>query len=161
MTAVADETLPRQRASTEVQFDRTPPHDIPAEQAVLGGMMLSKDACAEVFDIVQGVDFYRPAHATIFDTILDLYGRGEPADAITVAAALADSGDLGRIGGAPYLHTLIASVPTAANAGWYARSVADTAMQRRLIEAGMRIVQLGYRGGGALGKPMKDVAMLA
>ena len=68
-------------------------------------------------------DFYRPAHATIFDAILDLYGRGEPADPITVAAALADSGDLARVGGAPYLHTLIASVPTAANAAYYARIV--------------------------------------
>ena len=105
------------------QYDKTPPQDVAAEQCVLGGMLLSKDAIADVVEILKSNDFYRPVHATIFDAILDLYGRGEPADPITVAAALADSGDLGRIGGAPYLHTLIASVPTAANAAYYARIV--------------------------------------
>lgn len=161
MTATVDDTLPRQRVSAEGASGSTPPQDIPAEQAALGGMMLSKDACTDVFDIVQGIDFYRPAHATIFDTIVKLYGQGAPVDNISVGTALYESGDLLRVGGAPYLHTLISAVPTAANAGWYARAVADTAMQRRLIEAGMRIVQLGYRGGDALGKPMKDIAMLA
>ena len=90
------------------QFDKTPPQDVAAEQCVLGGMLLSKDAIADVVEILKTNDFYRPVHATIFDAILDLYGRGEPADPITVAAALADSGDLARVGGAPYLHTLIA-----------------------------------------------------
>src|SRR5918998_6120311 len=92
-------------------FEKTPPQDVAAEQCVLGGMMLSKDAIADVVEILRVNDFYRPAHATIFDAILDLYGRGEPADPITVAAALADAGEIGRVGGAPYLHTLIASVP--------------------------------------------------
>ena len=83
------------------QFDKTPPQDVAAEQCVLGGMLLSKDAIADVVEILKSTDFYRPVHATIFDAILDLYGRGEPADPITVSATLADSGDLGRIGGAP------------------------------------------------------------
>ncbi|MFY1688884.1 replicative DNA helicase [Plantactinospora sp. WMMB782] len=143
------------------QFDKTPPQDIAAEQCVLGGMLLSKDAIADVVEILRTNDFYRPVHSTVFDAILDLYGRGEPADAITVAAALADSGDLARIGGAPYLHTLIASVPTAANASYYARIVGERAVLRRLVEAGTRIVQLGYGSSGGGGRDVDDVVDLA
>ena len=66
-------------------FGRQPPQDLAAEQAVLGGMLLSKDAIADVLELVRGVDYYRPAHELIHDAILDLFGRGEPADAITVA----------------------------------------------------------------------------
>ncbi|TCB92019.1 replicative DNA helicase [Micromonospora zingiberis] len=143
------------------QFDKTPPQDIAAEQCVLGGMLLSKDAIADVVEILKTNDFYRPVHATIFDTILEIYGRGEPADAITVAAALADSGDLARIGGAPYLHTLIASVPTAANAAYYARIVSERAVLRRLVEAGTRIVQLGYGTAGGGSRDVDDIVDLA
>ncbi|GAA0810692.1 replicative DNA helicase [Spirilliplanes yamanashiensis] len=143
------------------QFDRTPPQDVAAEQCVLGGMLLSKDAIADVVEILKSHDFYRPIHATVFDAILDLYGRGEPADPITVAAALADSGDLGRIGGAPYLHTLIAAVPTAANAAYYARIVSERAVLRRLVEAGTKIVQLGYGTGGNGGRDVDDIVDLA
>jgi replicative DNA helicase len=128
--------------------DRTPPQDIAAEQSVLGAMLLSKDAIADVVEIVRGHDFYRPAHETIFDTIIDLYGRGDPADAITVAAELTRRGELGRVGGAPYLHTLTASVPTAANAEYYADIVRERAILRRLVEAGTRIVQMGYGSDG-------------
>ena len=84
----------------------------------------------------------------IYDAILDLYGRGEPADAITVAAELTKRGDIARAGGAPYLHTLISSVPTAANAGYYAKIVLEHAIMRRLVEAGTKIVQLGYDQNG-------------
>src|SRR5215213_7377811 len=91
--------------------DRTPPQDNAAEQSVLGAMLLSKDAIADVADIVRGLDFYRPAHEVIHDAIIDLYGRGEPADPVTVAAELGRRGELVRIGGAPYLHTLSANVP--------------------------------------------------
>ena len=129
------------------EFDRTPPQDLPAEQSVLGGMLLSKDAIADVVEILRTGDFYRPAHATVFDAILDLYGRGEPADAVTVAAFLQDRGTLGRIGGAAYLHTLMSSVPTAANAGYYARIVAERAVNRAVIEAAQRVTQMAYAGG--------------
>ena len=135
-------------APMAVEFERTPPQNVEAEQSVLGGMLLSKDAIADVVEVLKSGDFYRPAHQTIFDVILDLYGRGEPADAITVSADLQRAGDLGRVGGAPYLHTLIAGVPTAANAGYYAQIVQDQAVLRRLVEAGTRIVQLGYGGQG-------------
>jgi replicative DNA helicase len=129
-------------------FERTPPHDIAAEQCVLGGMMLSKDAISDVLEVIKPADHYRPAHQIVHETILDLYGRGEPADAVTVAAELTKKGDIGKVGGAPYLHTLIASVPTAANAGYYARIVRERAILRRLVEVGTRIVQLGYAGDG-------------
>ncbi len=130
------------------EFGRTPPHDIAAEQCVLGGMLLSKDAISDVLDIIKGPDFYRPAHQIVYEAVLDLYGRGEPADAVTIAAELTRRGDISRVGGAPYLHTLIASVPTAANAGYYARIVRERAILRRLVEVGTRIVQLGYAGDG-------------
>jgi replicative DNA helicase len=127
-------------------FDRQPPQDITAEQSVLGGMLLSKDAIANVVEALRSGDFYRPAHQAVFDCILDLYGRGEPADAVTVSAELERRGELLRVGGAPYLHTLISVVPTAANAGYYAEIVASKAVLRRLVEAGTRVVQLGYHG---------------
>jgi replicative DNA helicase len=127
-------------------LDRQPPQDLAAEQSVLGGMMLSKDAIADVVEVLRSGDFYRPAHQLVYDCVLDLYGRGEPADAVMVAAELERRGELRRVGGAPYLHTLIATVPTAANAGYYASIVAEKAILRRLVEAGTRIVQLGYAG---------------
>ena len=128
------------------EFERTPPHDLAAEQCVLGGMLLSKDAISDVIEVIRPQDHYRPAHQVIHEVVLDLYGRGEPADAITVANELTRRGEIGRVGGAPYLHTLIASVPTAANAGYYARIVRERAILRRLVEAGTRIVQFGYAG---------------
>ena len=127
-------------------YGRQPPQDLAAEQSVLGGMLLSKDAIADVLERLRPGDFYRPAHQNIYDAILDLYGRGEPADAVTVAAELDRRGLLRRIGGAPYLHTLISTVPTAANAGYYATIVAEKALLRRLVEAGTRVVQYGYAG---------------
>jgi replicative DNA helicase len=128
--------------------DRTPPQDNAAEQSVLGSMLLSKDAIADVADIVRGVDFYRPAHEVIHDAIIDLYGRGEPADPVTVAAELQRRGELQRVGGAPYLHTLSANVPIAANAAYYGEIVREKAVLRRLVDAGTRIVQIGYAGEG-------------
>ncbi|TSA47611.1 MAG: replicative DNA helicase [Actinomycetales bacterium] len=140
--------LPNRTGRNEPEFERTPPQDLIAEQSVLGGMLLSKDAIADVIEVLRERDFYRPAHEIIYDTILDLYGRGEPADAVTVSAELTKRGDIARAGGAPYLHTLISSVPTAANAGYYAKIVRERAIMRRLVEAGTKIVQLGYSAEG-------------
>jgi replicative DNA helicase len=128
--------------------DRTPPQDMAAEQSVLGSMMLSKDAIGEVLEVVRGADFYRPSHELIFNAVADLGGRGEPADAITVANELQRRGELTRVGGAPYLHTLVANVPTAANGGYYAEIVREKAILRRLVDAGTKIVQIGYAGQG-------------
>jgi len=130
------------------EFERTPPHDLAAEQCVLGGMLMSKDAISDVLEVIRPQDHYRPAHQIVHEVILDLYSRGEPADAVTVANELTKRKELARVGGAPYLHTLMASVPTAANAGYYARIVRERAILRRLVEAGTRIVQLGYSGDG-------------
>jgi replicative DNA helicase len=128
--------------------DRTPPQDMAAEQSVLGSMLISKDAIADVTEAIRGTDFYRPSHETIYDVVLDLYGRGEPVDMVTVAAELQRRGELQRIGGAPYLHTLSANVPIAANAGYYAEIVREKAILRRLVDAGTKIVQIGYAGEG-------------
>ncbi|MDQ0092807.1 replicative DNA helicase [Paeniglutamicibacter psychrophenolicus] len=142
-------------ASTETSSDsqgsdygRTPPQDLVAEQSVLGGMMLSKDAIADCVEVLRGLDFYRPAHEAIYEAIIDLYGRGEPADAVTVSDLLTKRGEITRIGGPAYLHTLIQSVPTAANAGFYAEIVRERAVLRRLVDAGTKIVQLGYSQDG-------------
>src|SRR5438128_9515987 len=146
------------RPGTDVpseDYGRQPPQDLAAEQSVLGGMLLSKDAIADVLEKLRPGDFYKPAHQNVYDAILDLYGRGEPADAVTVAAELDRRGLLRRIGGAPYLHTLISTVPTAANAGFYAGIVAEKALLRRLVEAGTRVVQYGY--AGADGADVADI----
>ena len=130
-------------------WDRTPPNNVAAEQCVLGGMLLSKDAISDVIDVIRPADHYRPAHQIVHEAILDLYGRGEPVDAITVAAELTRTGLITKMGGAPYLHTLIASVPTAANAGYYAEIVKDQAILRRVAEAGTDMVRDAYAGKDA------------
>ncbi|TLP95069.1 replicative DNA helicase [Nesterenkonia salmonea] len=127
---------------------RTPPQDMVAEQSVLGGMMLSKDAIADVVEVVRGGDFYRPAHEMIFEAIIDLYGRGEPADVVTISDQLTKTQQLQRIGGPAYLHNLAQAVPTAANAAFYADIVRERAVLRRLVEAGTKIVQLGHTSDG-------------
>ncbi|WP_353815053.1 replicative DNA helicase [Agromyces sp. SYSU T00266] len=128
--------------------ERTPPHDLLAEQSALGGMMLSKDAVADVIETLRGIDFYVPKHEVVFNAILSLYSHGEPTDVIAVTDELTKTGELQRAGGVEYLHTLTSLVPTAANAGYYASIVAERALLRRLVEAGTRIVQMGYAGEG-------------
>ena len=128
--------------------DRVPPHDLLAEQSAIGGMLLSKDATADVLETVRPADFYIPKHELIFEAILALYSRGEPTDAIAVTDELTKQGELSRAGGPEYLHTLTSIVPTAANAGYYAGIVAEKAILRRLVEAGTRIVQMGYASEG-------------
>ena len=126
-------------------YDRVPPHNLDAEISVLGSMLLSRDAIAEVSEFVGPEDFYRGAHRTIFETARDLYDRGEPADPVTLADELDRRGTLGDVGGAVAIADLVASVPTAANALYYARIVADHALRRRLIDAGTQITRLGYQ----------------
>ncbi|NHC47361.1 replicative DNA helicase [Motilibacter aurantiacus] len=138
--------------------DRLPPQDVAAEQSVLGAMLLSKDAIADVVELLRGTDFYRPAHELIYDAVLDLYGKGEPADAVTVSAELTRRGEIAQVGGAAYLHTLISMVPTAANAGYYASIVRERAILRRLVEAGTKIVQMGYAGEGGTADEIVDAA---
>ncbi|MBP2704637.1 replicative DNA helicase [Microbispora sp. RL4-1S] len=140
--------FPAGPGGSDSTFERTPPSNIEAEQSVLGGMLLSKDAIADVIEVLRSDDFYRPAHQIIFDAVTDLYGRGEPADSVTVFDELQKRGEVARVGGGAYLHTLTVAVPTAANAGYYAKIVREQAVLRRLIEAGTRIVSYGYGGQG-------------
>lgn len=147
--SIAEFPNPSRRSINEIaEFERTPPQDLAAEQSVLGGMLLSKDAIADVIEILRSNDFYRPAHEIIYESIIELYGHGEPVDAVTVSAELTKRGEIAKVGGAPYLHTLLSSVPTAANANYYARIVREQSILRKLIEAGTKVVQLGYAGEG-------------
>ena len=123
---------------------RVMPHNLDAEQSTLGGMLLSQEAVAEVFEAVRSADFYSNRHEIIFNAIMQLFGRGEPTDVIAVTDELTKRGELVKAGGAEYLHSLASYVPTAANASYYAKIVAEKAVMRRLIEAGTRIAQSGY-----------------
>lgn len=129
---------------TRTRTDRVPPHNLEAEESVLGSMMLSNEAIAAVVEAVKPDDFYRPAHRRIFQTLLALYARGEPVDAITAVEELKRRGDLEEVGGALYVYNLVESVPTPASAGYYARIVAEHALLRRLIEAASRIMSTAY-----------------
>ncbi len=127
---------------------RVAPHNLEAEQSTLGGMLLSEEAVAEVIEITSGADFYASKHELIYDAIVTLFGRGEPTDVIAVTDQLNKNGNLLKAGGADYLHSLTSYVPTAANAGYYAKIVADKAVLRRLIDAGTKIAQSGYESQG-------------
>lgn len=139
-------------------YERTPPQNIEAEMSVLGGMMLSKDAIADVTEVIKAEDFYKPAHSMVFQVISDFFGKGEPADAVTVGGELQRRGELERVGGLPYLHSLVAAVPTAANAEYYAQIVREQSQLRSLVEVGTRIVQLGYTTDGAEVDSLIDLA---
>ena len=125
---------------------RQPPHDNEAEQGVLGAMLLSPTTVVEIIETLTPEDFYRPAHQLIYTAIIDLFSDNKEIDPVIVSARLDRNNDLDRVGGAPYLHTLISSVPTAANARYYAEIVAEKAILRKLVDAGTRVVQLGYEG---------------
>ncbi|MGW7514626.1 DnaB-like helicase N-terminal domain-containing protein [Streptomyces sp. NPDC054796] len=118
-----------------------PPHDLEAEQSVLGGMLLSPDAIDDVAATMDASDHYRPAHETIHRVIQRLHDQGQAVDPITVTHHLDQAGDLNRVGGPGYLHGLVDAVPTAAHAEYYAEIVREKADRRRLIEAGTRLVQ--------------------
>lgn len=139
-------------------FERVPPQDVDAEQAVLGGMLLSRRAIGEVARILtSGTEFYKPAHESIYDAILSVYARGgEAPDPITVAAELTKRGDIGRVGGASYLHTLVQTVPTAANSEYYAEIVAEHAAARGGIEEATRTIQALYARQGEATEILED-----
>jgi replicative DNA helicase len=145
MARTADDVRP---ARTE----RVPPHNIEAEESVLGAMMLSSEAIATVVEVMKPDDFYRLSHQRMYQVMIDLYARGEPVDAVTVVEALMRQGTIQEVGGPLYVHNLVESVPTPASAGYYARIVADHALLRRLIEAASRIMADAY---GIPGDPRK------
>jgi hypothetical protein len=137
VTAIDEPT--RRRLRPVPGPDRQPPHNLEAEEAVLGAVLASGRLLAEVAGLVEEVDFYRPAHRTIWRAMLRLADRGEPTDPVTVLGELDHAGELAEVGGGPFLHTLTEAVPTVANAGHYARLVAEAARRRRVIDLGIRL----------------------
>ena len=140
MATVPDYDAP----SPEGGYQRTPPYSLEAEISVLGSMLLSADAIAEVSESVNPADFYRGAHRTMFEAMCDLYDKGEPVDTVTLADELERRGKLADVGGAIAIADISAQVPTPANAVYYARIVTDRALKRRLIEAGSTLTKLGF-----------------
>jgi replicative DNA helicase len=125
---------------------RLPPQDLEAERSVLGAMLLSAEAMADVVEILDAEDFYRSAHGKIYSAVRALFGHGEPVDVITAVDALRRAGLLDEVGGALYLRDLVDEVPTPASAPHYARIVADAALRRRLIGAAADIMDVAYAG---------------
>lgn len=124
---------------------RVPPHNLEAEESVLGAMLLSREAIAAVMDArLDGADFYRPAHGHTFDAIVALYGAGEPVDPVTVADELRRAGLLDMVGGAAALVTISARTPATSSAAHYARIIGEHALLRRLIGVAGEIAELGY-----------------
>ncbi|MFD4224785.1 replicative DNA helicase [Streptomyces griseus] len=146
MTVVPHQPVP----ADEENFVRLPPQDIPAEQSVLGSMASWEQAAIDCQDILKPEDYYRPAHATIHQAIVDLRAKGEPCDPVQLGAYLRRQGDLDRVGGAPYLHILVQAVDSPANGSFHAEIVREKAILRRLTEAGMKITQSGYAGEGEI-----------
>jgi replicative DNA helicase len=124
---------------------RIPPQNVEAEESLLGAMLLSKDAIAAAVEAVRSEDFYKPAHAHLFEVITTLYAAGEPVDPITVAEALRREGRLDSLGGKQAILRIQTGTPAAANAAYYARIVADHALLRRLVAVGGEIAELGYQ----------------
>jgi replicative DNA helicase len=119
--------------------DRPPPHNLEAEEAVLGAILAAGQLLAEVAGVLEEADFYRPAHRAIWRAILRLADRGQPTDPVTVLGELDHAGELADVGGGPFLHTLVAAVPTVANAAHYAQLVAEAARRRRVIDLGIQL----------------------
>ena len=140
MVQAIDEARRRARSGGS----RVPPHNLDAEQSLLGAMMLSKDAIAAAVEFCRSEDFYKPAHSHVFDAITTLYGRGEPADPVTVADELGRAGLLEPSGGLPALVTLQADTPATTNAGRYAQIVEEHALLRRMIGVAGEIAEMGY-----------------
>lgn len=126
---------------------RVPPHNLEAEQSVLGSLMLDKDAIIRVADLVKVGDFYKDDHNRIYEAILALYDEREPIDVLSLANRLEERGLLDRVGGSGYLASLVNSVPTASNIVHYAKLVQKKALLRRLITSATEIVEMGYTEG--------------
>jgi len=123
---------------------RVPPHNIEAEESLLGAMLLSKDAIASAVEVVNPEDFYKPAHGHLFEAIQTLYGQGEPVDPVTVAEELRRANLLEALGGKQAILRIQTGTPAAANAAHYARIVEEHALLRRLIGVAGEIAEMGY-----------------
>ena len=138
------------------RHDNLPPHSLEAEQSVLGSMLLSHDAVAEVSEVLNPDDFYKESHGLIFQAALSLFASGEPVDPVTVAESLRAQGNLEKVGDRSYLLNLVSSVPTPANARYYAEVVSRLATYRRLITAAGRVAAVGYRAPEELAEALDE-----
>ena len=128
----------------KMELGKVPPHDLEAEQAILGSMLTDRDATISAIEVLKEEDFYRPDNRAIYEAILNLYNRAEPIDLITVKAELESLGKFEQVGGLEYLATLPDKVPTTANAMKYIRIVEEKATLRNLIKTANEIIELGY-----------------
>ena len=126
------------------RHDHLPPHSLEAEESVLGSMLLSQEAIADVSEILTAQDFYKESHGIIYDAALSLFASGEPVDPVTVGESLRAQGNLEKVGDRSYILNLMSSVPTPANARYYAEVVSRLAIYRRLIAAASRVAAVGY-----------------
>ncbi len=124
--------------------ERIPPHNLEAEQSVLGGLLIDKEGMTRVADALHADDFYRDAHRLIYETIVDLYERHDPVDILSLGNRLEEKGHLSRVGGRAYLVELSNAVPTSAHLPHYAEIVQKKATLRRLLSAAATITRLGY-----------------
>ncbi len=127
-----------------MDIGKVPPHDIDAEQAVIGSMLTDKDAVVDAVETLKSDDFYRQDNKTIYEAILNLYNRAEPIDIITVKSELTSLGKLEAVGGLEYLAILPDKVPTTANVDKYIKIVEEKSILRRLIKASNELIDLGY-----------------
>ncbi|MHB1125585.1 MAG: replicative DNA helicase [Bacillota bacterium] len=127
-------------------LEKAPPQNLEAEQAVLGSMMLEREAIYTAAEILRAQDFYRDAHQVLFQVMADLAEKGEPVDLVTVVEELRRRGNLENIGGATYVASLANMVPTAANTAYYAQIVADKALLRAMIHTATTVAMRGYEG---------------
>ncbi|MEX2104612.1 MAG: replicative DNA helicase, partial [Bacilli bacterium] len=131
---------------SELFLDRTPPQNVEAEQAVLGSVIIERDALTTVSERLSPEDFYRPAHQKIYEAITQLNESGEPVDLVTLTAWLQKKKWLEDVGGVTYIANLASSVPSAANVEYYASLVEEKSLLRRLIRAATQIATSGYAG---------------
>ena len=127
-----------------MELGKVPPHDVEAEQAVLGSMLTDKDAVISAIEILKIDDFYRTDNKSIYEAIMNLYNRAEPIDIITVKAELESLGKFEQVGGLEYLASLPDKVPTTANAIKYIKIVEEKSTLRNLIKTANEIIELGY-----------------
>jgi replicative DNA helicase len=137
-------------------YDHLPPHSLEAEESVLGSMLLSQEAIVDVSEILNPEDFYRESHSLIYKTALSLFASGEPVDPLTVAESLRAQGNLERVGDRSYIINLMSSVPTPANARYYAEVVSRLATYRRLIDAAQKVAAVGYRAPEELAEALDE-----
>lgn len=132
--------------NNDIMTDNLPPQNIEAEQAVLGAIFLNTDALADAMEYVEADDFYRRAHQILFQAMVDLNNDGEAIDVLTVQNYLTTNNQLDDVGGVAYIAELATSVPTAANAGYYAKIVEEKSMLRRLISTATNIITQANNG---------------